>query len=149
MLEVTLKNISETENLAKKIASLVKIGDLITLDGDLGTGKTSFARFFIRSLTNNKEEIPSPTFTLMQSYDTPNFPIHHIDLYRINSTAEVIELGIEESFDNGVSLIEWPKLAEPIFPSSYLAIELSFLENDIRLAKINSFGNWIDRIKAL
>ena len=99
---------ASTGAIAQQIASRAKVGDVFALYGTLGMGKSVFARAFIKSLTN-AEEVPSPTFTLLQTYDAENFDIYHYDLYRIKAPEEVFELNIEEAMYEGVCLIEWPE----------------------------------------
>ena len=106
-----------TLSLAADVAALVRPGDLITLSGDLGAGKTTFARALIRILTNEPElEVPSPTFTLIQVYesavaDAPHYPIVHADLFRIKEASELAELGWDEAADGALVLVEWPERA--------------------------------------
>lgn len=97
---------------------------VIALWGDLGTGKTSFARAFISAAMGRPEEVPSPTFTLLQSYDTPAGPIHHFDLYRLSQPDDALELGIEDAFVDGLCLIEWPDRLGPWLPRHRLDINL-------------------------
>ncbi|MGE3246815.1 MAG: tRNA (adenosine(37)-N6)-threonylcarbamoyltransferase complex ATPase subunit type 1 TsaE [Beijerinckiaceae bacterium] len=109
---IALPDEDATAALAEKIATLAGAGSLITLSGDLGAGKTTFARALIRALTGDQKlEVPSPTFTLMQTYDGPGYPIVHADLYRINSPGELVELGWEETSDNALVLVEWAERA--------------------------------------
>src|SRR5689334_24219727 len=103
---------SATYRLMMDIAALIEPGDLITLSGDLGAGKTTFARALIRHLAGNDAiEVPSPTFTLMQSYELPRFPLVHADLYRLNGPSELSELGVDDVAENSVVLLEWPDRA--------------------------------------
>ena len=109
MIVVDLPDEAATAALASRVAALVVPGDIIALKGDLGAGKTSFARAFIRARGDAHEEVPSPTFTLVQIYQTDAVAIWHFDLYRLDAAEEAWELGIEEAFASGVSLIEWPE----------------------------------------
>lgn len=97
-----------TVNLGKALARMAKKGDIFLLQGTLGMGKTVLARAFIQELTN-AEEVPSPTFTLLQSYSGKASDVYHFDLYRIKKPIEIFEIGIEEAIYNGISLIEWPE----------------------------------------
>ena len=99
---------AETEHLASRLAKIAAMGDVITLSGDLGAGKTVFARAFICAL-GEVQEVPSPTFTLVQSYYLNPIPVHHFDLYRLENPEDAFELGIEDLFSQGISLIEWPE----------------------------------------
>src|SRR5471030_2545552 len=94
------------------IAAALAPGDLVTLSGDLGAGKTAFARALIRHLAGDETvEVPSPTFTLMQSYELPRFNLVHADLYRLAGPGELAELGFEEAGEDAVTLLEWPDRA--------------------------------------
>lgn len=99
---------ADTGALAEKLASISVQGDVWALNGTLGVGKSVFARAFIQKLTGARE-VPSPTFTLLQTYSAEAFDIYHYDLYRLEKPAEIFELGVEEAFYSGVSLVEWPE----------------------------------------
>ena len=98
-----------TIELGHQIAPLLKAGDVLYLTGELGMGKSSLARAIIRTLTTANQEVPSPTFTLIQTYDTPAFEIAHLDLYRLKSPEESYELGLDDALAHSVFLIEWPQ----------------------------------------
>src|SRR5271167_1067430 len=107
---VALANETATENLMADLALLVGPGDVITLSGDLGAGKTAAARAMIRYLAGDDTmEVPSPTFTLVQAYDLPPFPLLHADLYRIDDAVELEEIGLSQLPEGAVVLIEWPE----------------------------------------
>ncbi|MGV0910826.1 tRNA (adenosine(37)-N6)-threonylcarbamoyltransferase complex ATPase subunit type 1 TsaE [Martelella sp. FOR1707] len=111
---------------AGRLAPLLTVGDCLLLDGDLGMGKSTFARALIRARTGVRDlEVPSPTFTLVQVYDGDP-PIWHFDLYRLSDPDELIELGIDEALEDGVSLIEWPDRGEGLLPKD--ALRLAFAE---------------------
>ena len=104
---VALEDEQATRRLMVDIAALIEPGDLITLSGDLGAGKTTFARALIRHLGNDERiEVPSPTFTLMQAYELPRFNLVHADLYRLSGPAELAELGFEDASEDAVTLLE-------------------------------------------
>ena len=105
---LTLDGEEATAELAAEIASLAEDGDVIALSGELGTGKTTFARAFLREW-GVQEEIPSPTFTLVQTYELEAGTIWHFDLYRLEKPDDALELDIEDAFTEGISLIEWPE----------------------------------------
>ena len=123
---------SELENLANCLAALCDAGDVLCLFGDLGAGKTSFARAFIRALTTPDQEVPSPTFTLVQVYETAesqnSLEIWHADLYRVLDSQEVFELGLDDAFVDALVLIEWPQRALEFLPLKRLEIHLSFCD---------------------
>lgn len=105
----TLPDMAATGRLAGRLALALAPGDIVALVGDLGAGKTELARAIIRALTGDPEaEVPSPTFTLVQTYDTLEATVWHFDLYRLETPDEALELGLEEAFEDGISLIEWP-----------------------------------------
>lgn len=118
----TTKTEAETISLASQIAKIAKRGDVFALYGTLGMGKSVFARGFIQTLCQ-AEEVPSPTFTLVQEYDAPEYSIYHFDLYRLKSPDEVFELGFEEAVYGGVSLIEWPDKAGSWLPRNIFKVE--------------------------
>src|SRR5205807_1400627 len=120
---VLLPNEPATRRLAIDISSILKPGDLVTLSGDLGAGKTAFARALIRHLAaDGTLDVPSPTFTLVQTYALPRFTVVHADLYRVTHAGELAELGVDEAAENAVVLLEWPDRAEEVLPADRLDI---------------------------
>ena len=119
----------ETAEIAARLAKQLKSGDIVTLYGTLGAGKTAFCRGFIQSLLP-ETEVPSPTFTLLQTYDTPSFPVYHFDMYRLKSPEEAYEIGIEDAFAEGVSLIEWPEKIGSLLPKKHIRVDIRFKGND-------------------
>ncbi len=134
----------EMIGIARKIASLLQPYDVILLKGDLGTGKSTFARAFIKTFCGEEREVPSPTFTLVQTYEAPTFTLWHFDLYRLQHPEEVYELGIEEAYSNGVSLIEWPERLGPFLPKDYLEIEFTYGSHENE--RILHFTGWQERL---
>lgn len=120
----TSANEAQTIEIGKKLAQIAKVGDVFALFGTLGMGKSVLARAFVQSLTNAKE-VPSPTFTLVQSYDAPEFEIYHYDLYRLKSPDEIYEIGMEEAIYSGVSLIEWPEQMGGYLPRDIFRVEFA------------------------
>lgn len=129
MKEFLCQTEEETMVAASWLAKRVKQGDIIALNGTLGMGKTVFARGFIHALSPDVKEVPSPTFTLLQIYDTPDFMIYHFDMYRLKSPDEAYEIGIEEAFIDGVSLIEWPEKIESLLPKKHISVTFKTTEN--------------------
>src|SRR4029078_2832016 len=114
---VTLESEQAIGRLVMHIAAALDPGDLVTLSGDLGAGKTTFARALIRFLADNPDiHVPSPTFTLMQSYELPRCPVVHADLYRLEGSGELAELGFDDLPKNAVVLLEWPDRAAGVLP---------------------------------
>ena len=142
-----LEDLAATESLAAAIAARSERGDVITLAGDLGTGKTTFARFFIHA-RGVLGEVPSPTFTLVQLYAAEGPTIWHFDFYRIAGVEEALELGVEEAFAEGISLIEWPDRIAARLPAERLDIELGFVagREDARTARLAGDEGWRSRL---
>lgn len=125
---------TETADLATRLAAKLEAGDVVLLEGDVGAGKTHFARSLIQSLLTEPEDVPSPTFTLVQTYPTPQADIWHADLYRLTSTLEIEELGLTEAFDTAICLVEWPDRLGALVPDHALTLRLTAgTEVDARL----------------
>ncbi|MBC8157966.1 MAG: tRNA (adenosine(37)-N6)-threonylcarbamoyltransferase complex ATPase subunit type 1 TsaE [Alphaproteobacteria bacterium] len=147
-VEKNLPDPSATQALGRELAGLARPGDVIALWGDLGTGKTVFARAFIRALADPDEEVPSPTFTLVQTYDFDGGAIYHFDAYRLEQPQEAFELGIEDAFCDGVSLIEWPGRLGSLLPVARLDIELIHGEDtNARRAVLSGPPEWLQRLE--
>jgi tRNA threonylcarbamoyladenosine biosynthesis protein TsaE len=122
----------ETKAVALRIRENLQNGDIILLKGEIGAGKSHFARSLIQAAMDKVEDVPSPTFTLVQTYDTLTGSIWHADLYRLSDQSEVFELGLIDAFGNDIVLIEWPDRLGYLEPQDALTIELVILENDKR-----------------
>src|SRR6266568_70355 len=150
---VVLPDEDATRKLMIDIASALKPGDTVTLSGDLGAGKTTFVRALIRYLAGNEAiEVPSPTFTLMQGYDLPRFPLVHADLYRLSGAAELSELGFDDLPENAVVLIEWPDRAAGFLPPDRLDIALTLtpkLKGEFRQARVTGYGSFAPRAERI
>lgn len=130
-MEVITHSEEETINLAQNLAGQIGPGEVILLQGNLGSGKTVFARALIRALTGIKDlEVPSPTFTLVQTYESLLGPLWHFDLYRLKNPEEIYELGWEEALAGGIILLEWPERLGGILPLSRLDIRFQPVENE-------------------
>ncbi len=137
MPETITKNEQETQEFAQKISKSLKKGDVLCLYGNLGAGKTVFAREIIRFLTKTPDlDVPSPTFTLIQTYETPDYVISHFDLYRLNNPEEIFELGWEDALQDGIALIEWPDKAGPFLPSTHKRIDIETIAENSHSRKI-------------
>ena len=115
-MEYLSQSEQDTISFAKKFAKTLKGNEIVALWGTLGMGKTVFAKAVIQELTGRKEDVPSPTFTLLQTYDSPKGEIFHFDFYRLKSPNEAYEIGIEDAFESGISLIEWPEKIGTLLP---------------------------------
>ena len=149
-LKITVTSEAETQHLAATLAPLAEVGEIITLSGELGTGKTVFARAFINTL-GETSEVPSPTFTLVQSYYLNPKTVHHFDLYRLEKSEDAFELGIEELFADGISLIEWPERLGSFLPMERLNLIFSYSTDfsdttTTRQIKIEGPKSWQSRI---
>ncbi len=129
------KTEEETKKLAAALSQITEKGDVWALFGTLGMGKSVFARAFIKALTG-ATEVPSPTFTLVQTYSAPDFDIFHYDLYRLKSPEEIWELNIEEAMYNNVCLIEWPEKMGAYLPRNVFRINIKQDKNNGRLVEI-------------
>jgi len=142
----TLPDLAATESLAATIAALVRPGDAILLEGPLGAGKSAFARAFLRAAADDPAlEVPSPTYTLVQSYDTRCGPVHHFDLWRLAGPDALHELGWEEA-TRDIVLVEWPDRLGALRPEGALDIALRPTGESSREARLDG---WADRLGAL
>lgn len=139
---MTLESEAATQSLAGRIAGELAAGDVVALCGDLGAGKTTLARGILRSL-GVTERVPSPTFTLVQAYETPSFPVHHFDLYRLRDPKEISELGFEDAIAAGAAIVEWPEHGLPSSAAGdALFIALSARGDGTRQAAISGPERW-------
>ena len=142
MIEIVSNSEEETINIAEKIAKQLKKGDIIILSGELGSGKTKFTEGILKYY-GLQNEISSPTFTIVNEYNSINLNIYHFDVYRIANVDEFFEFGGEEYFEKGISIIEWGEIIEEILPKNYIKISFSKAEENIskRILKIEFFGD--------
>jgi tRNA threonylcarbamoyladenosine biosynthesis protein TsaE len=146
---IDLADEKATEALAARLAAVAHPGDVIALRGELGAGKTCFARAFIRT-RGGDEAVPSPTFTLVQTYNLPEGRVWHFDLYRLRAAEEAWELGIEEAFEEGISLIEWPERLGALLPHRRLLVALDFAAAPgSRQATLSGDGGWAVRLATI
>jgi tRNA threonylcarbamoyladenosine biosynthesis protein TsaE len=154
-LELPLPDPAATDRLGRALARLLRPGDLVALYGDLGAGKTALARALIRALPGPEgaatEEVPSPTFTLVQIYERDPAPVWHFDLYRLERAEEVHELGLSEALAEGIALVEWPERLGALLPAAALSVTLSFdgAANGGRRARLAGGGDWPQRLAEL
>lgn len=148
IVTIELAGLPATHELAARLARIAKVGDVIALSGDLGAGKTEFARAFIRALADDDEDVPSPTFTLVQTYEGDSAEIWHFDLYRLDSPDQAFELGIEDAFHEGISLIEWPDRLGPYLPRNRLEVHLTVTKGkNHRQAELTPHADWTERLR--
>lgn len=149
-LTLDLADEAATRALGARLARLARAGDVILLYGTLGTGKSTLARAFVRALTSADEEVPSPTFTLVQAYEAAPADIWHFDLYRLDKPEDAFELGIEDAFVDGISLIEWPERLGNLVPRRRLEVALGAgAVETARRAILTSHAQWDERLKEL
>lgn len=142
---IDLPSEAATLALGRALARRLRAGDVIALNGDLGAGKTTLARGLIQSLLGPAEEVPSPTYTLVQLYETPDFPLWHFDLYRLEVPAGVLELGWEETAE-GAALIEWPERAGAYLPRYRLDVFLEMSGHGRRARLVPQGEGWQERL---
>jgi tRNA threonylcarbamoyladenosine biosynthesis protein TsaE len=143
---VSLPDLAATEALAERLASIARQGDCILLEGPLGAGKTALARAFLRGAADDpRMEVPSPSFTLVQIYETRIGPVFHYDLWRLDGSDSLTELDWEDALD-GIVLVEWPDRLGSLRPANALTITLRLLEGEAREATLEG---WDDRVEPL
>ncbi len=139
------ENEEQTAQIAAQLADITEIGDVWALFGTLGMGQSVFARAFIKHLSN-AEEVPSPTFTLVQMYHTQKFDIYHYDLYRLEKTSDIFELDVEDAFYNGVSLVEWPEKMGNLAPRNMWNITIEADDKGRKITISTEDENKISRL---
>ena len=142
-----------TAALGAALAEVARPGDVIALSGDLGSGKTVLARGFITALASPDaplEEVPSPTFMLVQFYDRAPAPVWHFDLYRLEEPDELLELGLDEALAGGIAVIEWPEHAGAYLPDERLDVRLEIVgDRDLRRVRLHGGKDWSARLRGL
>jgi len=147
-MTVKLKDEAATAALGAAIARRLKTGDAVLLEGELGSGKTTLARAILRAL-GVAEYVPSPSFTLVQAYETPGLTVRHFDLYRVSAANELNELGLDDALAEGAVLIEWPERAREQMPTNALEIQLTASGETAREAKLSGPSRWREIFEAL
>ena len=145
------KTVQDTEKFADRIATLIKKHDLILLKGELGSGKTTFARSIINSkyfANDVRHIVPSPTFSLLQTYEFNNRIIGHADLYRVQNKEEITVLDLQKIVDEGSLIIEWPEIIDSIISANILNINFEIQNNTLNLI-VDDGGGWEDRIRSI
>ena len=142
--ELAMADEAATGRLGAAIAAALRAGEAVCLEGPLGAGKSTLARALVRALTTPDEDVPSPTFTLVQFYEGAGLNIAHFDLYRLTSAEEAYEIGLDEALEDGAAVIEWPGRLEGRLPPDRLDIEI-IIEGDARRARLQGHGAWKGR----
>ena len=147
---VVCRSEAALHELAATLALKLQCGDCVALVGDLGAGKTSFARGVIQALCGTETAVSSPTFTLLQTYESARGELFHFDLYRLEHASELLELGLEEAIDEGITLIEWPQIATSYLPESHLQVEITQI-NDENTRQVRIYGSqeWPKRLEGV
>ena len=140
-MQLEMETAEALEALGAQLATQLRAGDLVALEGPLGAGKTTFARGLIRALTSPDEEVPSPTFTLVQSYPGERLTVAHFDLYRLKSAGEAEEVGLWEALEEDAVLVEWPERLGDALPRDRLTIAIDFSPAG-RTVRLTSHGSW-------
>ena len=149
-LTVDLPDEAATAALARRLAPHLRVGDVVALSGALGAGKTAFVRALIGAALGAAAEVPSPTFTLVQTYDLPAGTLWHFDLYRIADSDEVPELGWDEATATGIVVVEWPDRLGPLLPAQRLDLVFDFASApDARVVRLIGHGDWAGRLAGL
>ena len=143
-----LKSLEDTQNFSKNISKIISVGDIIFLYGEIGVGKTTFVRFFINHLENKNKiknsEVLSPTFNILYDYEVGNIKILHYDLYRLKNYKDISQLGMFETSNDGIKIVEWPELIESK-PKDRVDIQFQYSKLiNSREVKIVGFGKWKD-----
>lgn len=147
--EMALPDEAATAALAGRLAAIARPRDVLALWGDLGAGKTTFARAFVAARAGEPVEVPSPTFTLVQTYDLPGGPVWHFDLYRLADPEDVWELGWEEALAEAIVLVEWPSRLGALLPPDRLDVRLSAGKSaGARQVLLEVHGAWRERPEA-
>jgi tRNA threonylcarbamoyladenosine biosynthesis protein TsaE len=133
-----------TGRLGEAVSRALRPAEAVCLFGPLGAGKSTLARALIRALTRPDEDVPSPTFTLVQFYDGRDFPVAHFDLYRLGRAEEAFEIGLDEALDDGAVIIEWPERLGGALPRDRLDVVLT-IEGEGRRAVLSAHGAWEGR----
>ncbi len=151
-IEIDIENEFATKRLGAAVAKIAEPADVFALFGTLGMGKSVLARAFIQELTSFDEEVPSPTFTLVQTYESSKSILWHFDLYRIKQAEEIFELGIEDAFAEGISLIEWPEKMADYLPADRYNINIIGIDKKKRKIEIMAplfAGHKVKKLKEL
>ncbi|HEY4601465.1 MAG TPA: tRNA (adenosine(37)-N6)-threonylcarbamoyltransferase complex ATPase subunit type 1 TsaE [Cerasibacillus sp.] len=144
VFKLTTYSEDDTMEIAKQLASLLDRGDVLTLEGDLGAGKTTFTKGLAKGL-NIEENVSSPTFTIIKEYTDGKLPLYHMDVYRLEGSDE--DIGFEEYFyGNGISIVEWAQFIEDYLPNEVLSITIHYGEEGSRIIEFAPYGPYYHSI---
>ena len=140
-----------TQHFARALGTCLAPGDIVLLKGDIGAGKSTFSRAIIQSLQDEPEDVPSPTFTLVQTYETNAGEVWHSDLYRLGSIYEVDELGLWDAFESAICLVEWPEILLEVAPKHSLLLEFKVVQDGAarQLTLSSKARTWAERLKGI
>jgi len=141
---IPLADPDATLALGGRLAAILKAGDIVTLTGELGAGKTTLSRGLIQAICGDID-VPSPTYTLLQTYPAGEYEIYHFDFYRLEKPEDCLELGLQDALDFGASLMEWPERLGRYLPEDNLTVDIAF-EGEGRIAKLTAGPSWEARL---
>lgn len=144
-----VNDIKHLNEIILHFVSCIELKDVITFSGEVGVGKTTFIKLLIEKMIDEKIEVSSPTFNLLNIYKSANIEVWHYDLYRLIDVEEIYELGIEEAFEKSLVLIEWPGLINNLLPINRLDIDIQMVKDkpDQRIFNLIAYGNWCKRLQ--
>ena len=148
LFEFSLADEDATADLAAQLAQRLKVGDALLLEGEIGAGKSAFARALIRARLGRMEDVPSPTFRLVQTYEDDAGDIWHCDLYRLTHPEEALELGLDEAFETAICLIEWPDRLGEVAPAGALTLAFEARQHNHNVV-VRGPETWADRLRGL
>ena len=143
---LSFRSEAETARFGETLAGLLQPGDVVLLAGDIGAGKSFLARAIIRALCGAETDVPSPTFTLVQTYDCDAGEVWHSDLYRLSDADEALELGLIDAFETAINLVEWPDHLGPYLPEDALRIDMASTP-EAHKARLIPGGTWAERLE--
>ena len=145
LIFIDIKKKSKTKYIAEELSKICNKGDVLTLSGEIGAGKTTFIRYFIKKMSNTSN-VPSPTYNLMLPYESSKSIIYHMDAWRIKNYKEIISLGVSEMFENSIFLIEWAEKISKVLPKNCLRLHIEN-KDDTRVLRLDGNSAWKKRLQ--